>query len=389
MQNTNLDFSKCWQQDKGDGVGNHFNYVVLFTFYIIDLMQYKGIHISSSFVEEVLEAIKTRDANSIKNKLYNKCGFYYNFNSQDFSRDNRDKANARVGASTLSCGYLDDNGKIIFESIALLTISNSPCANTTSHDDDTPRLISICRMLYNLSSTRDVHTDVEYVKPEIFCSIRMFQNLSGIANHLPIGMYNNYTKPLHVDPDGLVIQYLNYLIEKGIFTIAAPTIKTTEQQHENPDITKKSSNKTKATLKDYSSSDDECNGISDDKQKCKNFKCNLSDLLEKIKEHPYVVLFFISAVALLTGGVVAITTYLHAGTSLMLSSGLSFLRFALGFQISLLLGVVMFCTAIAGCINLTKQKTECCEKIYDQKMVNDSERSKNMLERMRTSFVQS
>jgi hypothetical protein len=76
----------------------------------------------------------------------------------------------------------------------------------------------------------------------------------------------------------------------------------------------------------------------------------------------YITLFAIAAAALLACGAVALTTYFHVGTTLMLAAGfIPFLNFVGGFQISLLLGVVTFATVCAGIGTLVKKNTDCCK----------------------------
>jgi hypothetical protein len=80
-------------------------------------------------------------------------------------------------------------------------------------------------------------------------------------------------------------------------------------------------------------------------------------------EHLHITLFVIAVAALLAGSAVALTTYFHVGTTLMLAAAfIPFLNFVGGFQISLLLGVVTVATAGAGGIYaIVKKKPECCE----------------------------
>jgi hypothetical protein len=89
-------------------------------------------------------------------------------------------------------------------------------------------------------------------------------------------------------------------------------------------------------------------------------RCN--SVKENLKERPYIALFAIAAAALLTGGAIALTTYFHVGTTLMLASGfIPFLNFVGGFQISLLLGIVTAATACAGVCVAVKERSKCCK----------------------------
>jgi hypothetical protein len=86
-------------------------------------------------------------------------------------------------------------------------------------------------------------------------------------------------------------------------------------------------------------------------------RCDIS------KKCPYIFLFVIVAAALLAGSAIALTTYFHVGTTLMLAAGfIPFLNFVGGFQISLLLGVVTAATLGAGGIYAIAKNTKCCDK---------------------------
>jgi hypothetical protein len=96
----------------------------------------------------------------------------------------------------------------------------------------------------------------------------------------------------------------------------------------------------------------------DDSYDCSD-RCN--SFRKIFKKRLHITLFVIAAAALLAGGAVALTTYFHVGTTLMLAAGfIPFLNFVGGFQISLLLGVVTVAAACAGG-TLVKKKTKCCQ----------------------------
>jgi hypothetical protein len=101
---------------------------------------------------------------------------------------------------------------------------------------------------------------------------------------------------------------------------------------------------------DFNDHNDHCD-------KCDDFCDNVK---ENFIEHPHIVLFIIAAAALLAGTAVALTTYFHVGTTLMLAAGfIPFLNFVGGFQISLLLGVVSFATVCAGVCVVVKKRVKC------------------------------
>jgi hypothetical protein len=99
---------------------------------------------------------------------------------------------------------------------------------------------------------------------------------------------------------------------------------------------------------------------------------------ENLRKHPYIALFAIAAAALLAGGAIALTTYFHVGTSLMLAAGfIPFLNFVGGFQISLLLGVVTAATACAGVCVAVKERSECCKlECCDREPANECDYTK-------------
>jgi hypothetical protein len=79
------------------------------------------------------------------------------------------------------------------------------------------------------------------------------------------------------------------------------------------------------------------------------------------RKHLHIILFVIAGAALLAGGAVALTTYFHVGTSLMLAPGfIPFLNFAIGFQISFLLEIVAAATASVGIDAFIKTNPNCC-----------------------------
>jgi hypothetical protein len=93
--------------------------------------------------------------------------------------------------------------------------------------------------------------------------------------------------------------------------------------------------------------------------------------LKKILKNPYTAFFVIAVAALLASGAIALTTYFHVGTSLMLAAGfIPFLNFVGGFQISLLLGVVSVATLGAGGIYAIIKKTKCCDECCNSEPVS-------------------
>jgi hypothetical protein len=97
------------------------------------------------------------------------------------------------------------------------------------------------------------------------------------------------------------------------------------------------------------------------KEQISNSCCD--SVKENLKERPYIAFFVVAAAALLAGGAVALTTYFHVGTTLMLSAGfIPFLNFVGGFQISLLLGVISIATFSAGGIYAIAKTLKCCDE---------------------------
>jgi hypothetical protein len=112
-----------------------------------------------------------------------------------------------------------------------------------------------------------------------------------------------------------------------------------------------------------------CNDDFDDNHndhcdKCEDF-CD--DVKENFKKHLHIVLFIIAAAALLAGSAIALTTYFHVGTTLMLAGGfIPFLNFVGGFQISLLLGVVSIATFSVGGIYAIAKTSTCCDECCNE-----------------------
>jgi hypothetical protein len=220
--------------------------------------------------------------------------------------------------------YSDTYSEFKFGSIAMHFLNGSSVFGVysillTDVFPDNRHLNSLCTMLDNQIKKKTL------TNAEIYTIGGSTLNNAGeTAPKVGVGIYM-VSSVEHCIAGGLLECGLNYLAEQGLITIGQESSQVPAAAREE-------------------SSNNHCDSVK-----------------EKLEERPYIAFFIIAASALLAGGAIALTTYFHVGTSLMLAGGfIPFLNFVGGFQISLLLGVVTFATACAG-IGVAVKKADCCK----------------------------
>jgi hypothetical protein len=156
---------------------------------------------------------------------------------------------------------------------------------------------------------------------------------------------NCYTCPMpsKLAANGLLSKFLDYLINNNIITIEDQVNQTAIRNQQSLPASAERDTETFLVIP---------------AKRCYSLK----KISKKIfRKRLHITLFVIASAALLAGGAVALTTYFHVGTTLMLTAGfIPFLNFVGGFQISLLLGVVVVATASAGIGVFIKKNPEYC-----------------------------
>jgi hypothetical protein len=346
------EFNRCFRCDDTPEA-HYFNYVLIFAFYVLDWV------ISERMSEKIdvninmaafLEAARSGNIDRIRDFFVS----ISNGSNEHLIYDFEDNS-VYMGSDSGLGALKDPVGKVKgvygsapkFESVAVYLLNGSDVfGSSVSYVDslfkDNVYLSVLCKPLYNLTKRRTVEKRIK-----IYTVGSNVLRYGGKSSYRSIGLGLHYaTLPEHLIDNSLLEQGLNYLVDQKLITI--------EQGEQIDDHSLAQTNR---PIREPS--------VQDSSNHCDSVK-------EKLIERPYIAFFIIAAAALLACGAVALTTYFHVGTTLMLAAGfIPFLNFLGGFQISLLLGVVSIATFSAGGIYAIAKTSTCCDECCNKEQCSE------------------
>jgi hypothetical protein len=345
-----INFDECRRPDNSPE-SNYYYYVLMSAFYVYDWIQDMGLKVNEN---SFFQAVKSGDIDKIS-RFFQSTGLVYNPVNNSISKGEEGESQYKIGNIK---GVFFDYGEQPpeFESFAMYLLSGnryrgSAASLLSLHFGSTKHLESLA---ISCRESKELKVTVVQVGGEL-----LYKNGS-IKEKEPFVSIHSCFSPQHLIEGGLLRKFLNYLINKQVILSENQNASTISTQIQ---VTRPAAPNLDDTTIEQSYS-----------ERCYSLKKISKKFLKK---HLHITLFVIAAAALLVGGAVALTTYFHVGTTLMLAAGfIPFLNFVGGFQISLLLGIVTAATAGAGGVYAIIKKTKCCDECCSSEPANECDYAK-------------